>query len=122
MFVVGTERDHVAPWRSVFKIHFLANADVTFLLTNGGHNAGVLSEPGHEHRHFRMVLHRHGEPHVDPDAWLATSSPRDGSWWLAWSSWLADQSGNLVSPPPLGRTDGKFVPLDDAPGRYVLMQ
>jgi polyhydroxyalkanoate synthase subunit PhaC len=122
MFVVGTEQDHVAPWRSVFKMRFLANADVTFLLTNAGHNAGVLSEPGHKHRHFRMAEHRHGEPYVDPDAWLATNSPREGSWWQAWSAWLEERSGTLVLPPPFGRTDGKFAPQEDAPGCYVMMQ
>ena len=78
MFAVGTERDHVAPWRSVFKLHLLADADITFVLTNGGHNAGVLSEPGHEHRHFRMAVHRHGEQYVDPESWVASNPPRDG--------------------------------------------
>ena len=46
LFIVATERDHVAPWRSVFKFHFLTEAQLTFVLTNAGHNAGILSEPG----------------------------------------------------------------------------
>ena len=121
IFVVGTEQDHVAPWRSVHKFHFLADADVTFVLTNGGHNAGVLSEPGHGNRHFRMALHRHGEQYADPDTWLAMPPPQEGSWWPAWSAWIAEKSGPLISSPRLGRTDGKFVP-QDAPGRYVLMK
>src|SRR6185312_13655608 len=41
MFVVGTTRDHVAPWRSVYKIHLLTDTEITFLLTTGGHNAGI---------------------------------------------------------------------------------
>jgi putative transposase len=48
--------------------------------SNGGHNAGVLSEPGHRNRHFRMALHRHGEQYVDPDTWLTMNSPQEGSW------------------------------------------
>jgi poly[(R)-3-hydroxyalkanoate] polymerase subunit PhaC len=121
IFAVGTEQDHVAPWRSVFKLHALANAETTFVLTNGGHNAGVLSQPGHPHRHFRMAVHRHDEQTIDPDSWLAANPPREGSWWPAWSAWLARRSGATVPPPPLGGADNRFAPLDDAPGRYVLM-
>ena len=70
LFVVSTERDHVAPWRSVFKFHLLTETHVTFVLTNGGHNAGILSEPGHPHRHFRMAAREQGEPYIDPDSGL----------------------------------------------------
>src|SRR3546814_8281953 len=52
MFVVGTERDHVAPWHSVHKIHLLTGAEITFALTSGGHNAGIVSEPGHKGRSY----------------------------------------------------------------------
>jgi polyhydroxyalkanoate synthase len=121
IFVVGTEKDHVAPWRSVFKLHFLADADITFVLTNGGHNAGVLSEPGHEHRHFRIAAQGHEEQYVDPDTWLARNPPRAGSWWPAWAAWLAQRSGTPVGPPPLGQAGGRFAPIADAPGSYVFM-
>ena len=32
MFVVGTVRDHVAPWKSTYKINYQVEADVTYLL------------------------------------------------------------------------------------------
>jgi polyhydroxyalkanoate synthase len=122
IFALATEKDHVAPWRSVYKFHFLADADVTFALTNGGHNAGVLSEPGHENRHFRIALHRHDDRYVDADTWLATNPVREGSWWPAWASWLAERSGEPIAAPPLGRAEGRFAPLEDAPGSYVSMK
>jgi polyhydroxyalkanoate synthase len=121
-FVVSTERDHVAPWRSVFKFHLFSGAEVTFVLTSGGHNAGVLSEPGHPHRHFRIGTRQAGASYLDPDAWFAEHAPRDGSWWPAWMAWLAARSGAMVEPPSLGDDPAGFPALEDAPGRYVFIK
>jgi poly[(R)-3-hydroxyalkanoate] polymerase subunit PhaC len=122
IFVVSAERDHVAPWRSVFKFHVFSDADITFILTSGGHNAGILSEPGHPHRHFRIGTRKTGEPYRDPDAWFAGHAPRDGSWWPAWSAWLRARSGAIVEPPSLGDGAVGFAALEDAPGHYVFMK
>jgi polyhydroxyalkanoate synthase len=122
IFVVATERDHVAPWRSVFKFCLLTDAEITFVLTNGGHNAGILSEPGHPGRHFRIATHGHGTSYVDPDTWLSEYRPRKGSWWPAWSAWLAARSAESIAPPSLGDETTGFAPLEDAPGRYVFMR
>ena len=122
IFVVSAERDHVAPWRSVFKFHVFSGADITFILTSGGHNAGILSEPGHPHRHFRIGTRKTGEPYRDPDAWFAGHAPRDGSWWPAWSAWLRARSGAIVEPPSLGDGAVGFAALEDAPGHYVFMK
>jgi poly[(R)-3-hydroxyalkanoate] polymerase subunit PhaC len=122
IFVLGTEQDHVAPWHSVYKFHLLADTEVTFALTNGGHNAGILSEPGHPHRHYRISTKSDAEPYVDPDRWLGQNPPRNGSWWPAWTAWLAAHSGADVAPPPLGRPEAGFAPLVPAPGTYVMMK
>lgn len=122
LFAVSTERDHVAPWRSVFKLHLLTGAQVTFVLTSGGHNAGIVSEPGHPYRHFRMVTRGQDEPYIDPDRWFADHVPRDGSWWPAWTQWLAERSGTPVATPPLGDAQAGFAALDDAPGTYVFLK
>jgi polyhydroxyalkanoate synthase len=122
LFAVSTEHDHVAPWRSVFKLNLLTEAPITFVLTNGGHNAGILSEPGHLHRHFRMAAREDGKPYVDPDKWRAEHEPQEGSWWPAWSAWLAARSGEPVPPPPLGDAAAGFAAIEDAPGRYVFMK
>jgi len=121
-FAVATERDHVAPWRSAFKLHLLSDTEVTFVLTNGGHNAGILSEPGHPRRHYRTSLREPAEPYVDPDTWFADHPPHEGSWWPTWASWLAARSGAPVRPPALGDVAAGFAAIEDAPGSYVLMK
>ncbi len=120
LFVVGTETDHVSPWRSVFAIHHLTEGEVTFVLTNGGHNAGIVSPPDHPRRRYRIRTHRPGEAHLDPDAWLAAAEPRTGSWWGAWFDWLAAHNGSWVAPRVPGETG--LPALCPAPGTYVLMR
>ncbi len=116
VFGVGTETDHIAPWKSVFKIHNLGHADVTFALTNGGHNAGVISEPGHKRRHFRLHTTRDADKALTPEDWLDAAALEDGSWWPAWAAWLAKLSGQHTTPPKTGES------LAPAPGTYVMME
>jgi polyhydroxyalkanoate synthase len=118
MFVVGTEHDHVAPWRSVFKLHLLNDGELTFVLTSGGHNAGIVSEPGHPRRHYRIRTREAGAHTFGPDEWEHDTAPRDGSWWPEWEAWLARRSGPGVPPPRMGAPG--FAPICDAPGEYVL--
>jgi polyhydroxyalkanoate synthase subunit PhaC len=122
LFVVATETDHVAPWKSVYKINLVAGADVTFVLTSGGHNAGIVSEPGHRGRHFRLARRIDGDTYLAPDDWLAATPARDGSWWPTWADWLEAGSTGRTAPPPLGPSLGPSPgpSLGPAPGRYVL--
>jgi polyhydroxyalkanoate synthase len=119
MLAVGTEADHVSPWRSVFRLMLLVDTELTFILTNGGHNAGIVSEPGHRGRRFRMRTHKMDDRFLDPDTWLKTTPQADGTWWPAWTSWLAERSGEPTDPPPIGNPAAGYPPLDDAPGTYV---
>ena len=118
VFMVGTETDHVAPWRSVYKLHHLSPAEISFVLTSGGHNAGIVNPPGQGHRHFRLATARPGEPYREPQAWLAQTAEQPGSWWPAWADWLAAHSSGPIAPPRLGSR--AFPAQDPAPGRYVL--
>jgi polyhydroxyalkanoate synthase len=120
IFAVGTERDHVAPWRSAFKIHLLTDTDVTFLLTSGGHNAGIVSEPGHAGRHYRIHTQAMQDSYLDPDSWFAQTSEHQGSWWPEWIAWLSAQSTGDMPPPSLGSPAKGYPPIGDAPGTYVL--
>jgi len=119
VFVVGTQTDHVAPWRSVYKLHYLTVADLTFVLTSGGHNAGIVSEPGHPQRSFQLLRRPEGAAYIGPDDWLQQAPMRDGSWWPAWLQWLDGHSGAATEPPPMGNARAGYRPLDDAPGHYV---
>ncbi len=120
MFVVGTESDHIAPWRSVYKISLFTDNELTFVLTNGGHNAGIVSEPGRTDRHYSFGLRRPADRYVDPDTWLAHASRAEGSWWPALADWLLTRSSNgRVAPPPMGAVHRGLAPLGPAPGTYV---
>ena len=119
VFAVGTEWDHVAPWRSAYKIHLQTDTEVTFLLTTGGHNAGIVSEPGANHRSYRVRTKVHGDQYTDPDSWLATATAKSGSWWPEWLAWLEARSGELIGPPSMGASERGYPPLGPAPGAYV---
>ena len=82
-------QDHVAPWRSVYKLHLLADADVTFVLANRGHNGGIVSEPGHEGpERTRSAARSQGTKYMPPDEWRETTPVAEGSWWPALVEWL----------------------------------
>jgi polyhydroxyalkanoate synthase len=119
MFVVGTVRDHVAPWKSVYKIHYQVDADVTFLLTSGGHNAGVVAPPGEQGHSYQVKIKPTDAPYLGPDEWLKAAPMVEGSWWPEWTNWLAAQSGERIAPPSMGSVGVGDKALPDAPGDYV---
>jgi len=119
MFVVGTETDHVAPWRSVYKVRGLTrSSDYTFLLTSGGHNAGIVSGPVHPKRRHRILTWHDATTTLTPEEWLKSAPPHEGSWWPAWQAWLAAHSHQRRVPARAVQVRGQ-VPAEDAPGQYV---
>jgi polyhydroxyalkanoate synthase subunit PhaC len=120
MFVVGTETDHVAPWRSVYKIRDLTrSSDYTFLLTSGGHNAGIVSGPVHPRRRHRLLTWHEPRTTLSPEAWLEQATPQEGSWWPAWLRWLAQHSSTQVAARTIPAHRKGTAALADAPGQYV---
>jgi polyhydroxyalkanoate synthase len=120
MFVVGTEADHVAPWKSVYKVDNLVRSDdLTFVLTAGGHNAGIVAGPVHPKRHYRMRTRRLADPHLAPEDWIEAATKHDGSWWPAWQQWLAAHSSTKTMPPAIGAPGKGYRAIEDAPGQYV---
>ncbi|WP_084199280.1 PHA/PHB synthase family protein [Noviherbaspirillum autotrophicum] len=120
MFAVATETDHVAPWKSVYKINLIADPDVTFLLTNGGHNAGIVSQPGHTGRHYRVAHRPSGTNYIDPETWFLSNPQIEGSWWPTWVDWLERHASGQSAPPTMGAPHKGYAPLMAAPGSYVL--
>jgi len=120
IFTVATRGDHVAPWQSVYKVHLLTEAPLTFLLTSGGHNAGIVSEPGHAGRSYQIAYRPATGRYADPETWAAATPVREGSWWPAWVAWLGEHSSAVSVPPTLGAPERGYPVLGDAPGRYVL--
>jgi len=118
VFLVGTERDHVSPWRSVYKLHLLSDVEITFALTSGGHNAGILSEPGHKNRRYRISTRPERGDWRSADEWLQAAENVDGSWWPAWQAWLAAHS----STPVKAKAVAPSRAMGDAPGTYVLQR
>lgn len=120
MFALGTELDHVAPWRSVYKLMLLCDADARFVLASGGHNTGVVNPPagaGASRGHHRVLDRPAGGRYVDPDQYLGLAEHHDGSWWPLWQQWLAGHSSRPVAVPKSLRGTASF---GAAPGRYVL--
>lgn len=118
MMVVATTRDHVSPWKSVYKIHLQADTHVTFVLAEGGHNAGIVSEPGRPRRSYQIGSVDDSSNWIDPELWREQQAVHPGSWWEAMTAWLKERSGKPTTPPVLNNKNT----LGDAPGEYVMVR
>ena len=122
MFVVATECDHVSPWKSVYKVCRLVHSPVTFLLTSGGHNVGIVNPPGgpeaHPQASYRVASHPPRKAPADPRAWQETAPSAGGSWWPCWQQWLRRHSSGKVKARPVAGLMEAGAPVL-APGTYV---
>lgn len=118
-FIVGTSTDHVAPWKSVYKIdQQLGSEEVSFLLTSGGHNAGIICGPSHPRRKHQLFTRHADDASLSPENWLEIAPHHEGSWWPNWNRWLiAHSDGEVPATAELG--SAAHPPLCDAPGTYV---
>lgn len=122
LFVVATERDHVSPWTSVYKIHRLAHAPVSFVLSSGGHNVGIVNPPNgpaaHPQASYRFAKYASSKAPADPQLWLEAAPPVKGSWWPCWQQWLREHSSKQVRATPVVSLVSAGLPVA-APGTYV---
>ena len=70
----------------------LTHGELTFALTSGGHNAGVVSGPQHPRRRFRVHTRVVGDKYIDPETWMEQTEVKPGSWWPVWNQWLDKRS------------------------------
>lgn len=113
-YILGTELDHIVPWRSAYASTQILTGERQFVLGSSGHVGGIVSPPTASRRNFRVGA----QLPADADAWLRTSTPGEGSWWPHWSHWLRGLDGSLRrAPRQLGDRTHSIV--EPAPGRYV---
>jgi len=109
-FIHAARKDHISPFASVYKGVKLFRGDVTFVLADSGHIAGVVNPP--DAKKYRYWVSDILPP--TSDGWMAYAKERQGSWWPLWADWLKQRSGDQIAPP---RPVKKNPP---APGSYVL--
>jgi polyhydroxyalkanoate synthase len=113
-FVYASKEDHIVPWKTAYASTQLLSGDVTFVLGASGHIAGVINPPEKKKRNYWTGA----QLDADPDRWFEAAERIPGSWWPAWTEWLAAHSGEQVAAPSeLGNDE--FRPIEDAPGSYV---
>ena len=113
IYAVGTQQDHIVPWKGAWRITQLAGGSVRFVLGASGHIAGVASPPAKSKGYWT-----NDKPAKTADEWFATAEQHKGGWWTDWVEWLQPRSGEKVAPPSMG--SAAHPPIVPAPGTYVL--
>ncbi len=123
LFAVSTLKDHIAPWQSVYKVHHFIDTHITFVLTSGGHNAGIIRTPGNPHHYYQIAPHKKTDILLSHEEWQEQTPQQKGSWWIPWQKWLKAHSSKKVPPPLMGTgPQTKYQILRNAPGQYVLIK
>jgi polyhydroxyalkanoate synthase len=113
IYAVGTEQDHIVPWRSAWRITQLSRGRVRFVLGGSGHIAGIINPPEQGRGYWT-----NDKAVKSAEEWFAGAKHHEGSWWTDWVQWLSKRSGDKVVPPPMGSE--QYPPIMPAPGQYVL--
>ena len=112
-YAVGAVNDHIVPWQASYQATRLLGGRVRYVLTSGGHIAGIVNPPGPKAWYL-----------TGPDGtasaakWRGAAVRQDGSWWADWAQWAGARAGQHVPPPSMGSPH--YPPLASAPGSYVL--
>ncbi len=110
---VSAVEDHIAPWRSTLQGANLFNGPKHFILTEGGHVAGVVNPPG-DKAYSHRVLGQDGDNKVVEKN---NTEIHDYSWWLTWLEWIQSRSGKKTMAT-LQNTSA----IEPSPGSYVMVK
>ena len=111
-YLVGAVNDHIVPWPSSYKATGLLGGSVRYVLSSGGHIAGIVNPPGPK------SWYQVGEHYPEsPAQWREAAQRHSGSWWEDWTAWADTRAGRLGPPPPMGSK--RYPALGEAPGDYV---
>jgi polyhydroxyalkanoate synthase len=111
-YVVGAINDHIVPWHGSYKTGGLMGGKVRYVLSSGGHIAGIVNPPGP-----KAWYEAADYAGADAEAWRASASKHRGSWWEDWTEWADARAGARIKPPGMGSR--RHRALADAPGEYV---
>ena len=112
LYVVAAVNDHIVPWTSSYLTVGHVRGNTRFVLSSGGHIAGIVNPPGP--KNWYEVA---DETPPTADGWRAGATRKSGSWWDDWAWWAGERAGPQVDPPRLG--SDAYPVLGDGPGTYV---
>ncbi len=116
LYSVAAADDHVAPWKSTFRVNNHVAGKKRYVLSSSGHILGIVNPVVNPpKREFWVGA---VERHDSAEEWRSRAEHHAGSWWEDWMAWLKPQSGDLVAAGPVATKDDPA--LADAPGTYVL--
>jgi polyhydroxyalkanoate synthase subunit PhaC len=113
-YIVGAINDHIVPWEASYKATHLLGGSVRYVLSSGGHIAGIVNPP--TPKAWFEAMDRNRNP-ATAAKWRAAAIKHGGSWWDDWTTWAGRRAGPMRPPPPMGCE--RYPALDDAPGNYV---
>jgi polyhydroxyalkanoate synthase len=111
-YVVGAVNDHIVPWPTSYQATRLLGGNVRYVLSSGGHIAGIVNPPGP-----KAWYEASDSNPVKAADWRAAATRESGSWWEDWTRWSEGRAGDRIRPPAMGSEANPAI--GDAPGDYV---
>ena len=115
-YVLSAVDDHIVPWHSAYKTTQLLGGRHRFVLSGGGHIAGIVNPPRPKAEYWT-----NDHLPADPDAWRAGAAHHQETWWEDWARWIGERAG-AKKPAPTAPGSAAHPPLEAAPGSYVRMR